>query len=92
MIVTAGASHREALKGLSQCVDLVIDHVGSDLPKTNAIVMPQFSETQKRGSDQRFVDSLLVVDAGLFEQVTGEMLADELVVGDILIKRPDEVI
>ena len=54
--------------------------------------MAQLSQTQERGSDQRLVDTLLGVDARFFEQVAGQMFANELVVGNVLIERADEII
>ena len=92
VIVTAGTGYRQALKGLSQRVDLVINHVRTNLAETNTIVMAQFSQTQERGSDQRLIDTLLGVDARLFEEIAGQMFANELVVGNVVIERADEVV
>ena len=43
MIVAAGARYGEPLKSLSQSIDLVVDHVRSNLPETNAIVVAELA-------------------------------------------------
>jgi hypothetical protein len=51
VIVAAGARDGESLKGFPQCVDLIVDNVRAYLPEANAIVVAQFSQPERRRSN-----------------------------------------
>ena len=65
MIVTAGTGNGKALKGLPQSIDLIVHDVRSNLPETNAVVVAQFSQAQRRRSNDRLIDPFFRVDPGL---------------------------
>src|SRR5438132_2111925 len=44
------------------------------------------------GAKHRFVKTILWMAPGLGKQVTGNVLDDELVVGDVSVERPDHVV
>src|SRR5882762_4615751 len=92
MIVAAGAGDGETLKCLPQRIDLVIDDIRAYLPETNTIVVAELAQPQEGRSDYRFIDAILDIDPRFLQQVSGEMLANQLVVRNILIEGADQVI
>ncbi len=92
VIVAARTGNGKPLKGFSKSVDLIVHDVRAYLPETNAIVVAQFSQAQKRRSNDRLVDPFLGVDPRLWEQIAGKMFANELVVRNVLIECADQVV
>ena len=89
VVVAAGAGHCQAQEGLGQNVDLVVDLVGPGLEGVNGAV-EAFAQPEKTGADRR----LPVDPAGpqtLFrQQISGNVLANEAVIGNVLVEGPND--
>src|SRR5262249_17732299 len=91
VIVTAGAGYGQAEEGLGHHVDLIVD--AADLFLTNVHRrMDALAQVEEPGREDRLVESLDGVPARVIEQITGEVLDQESVVGEVRIERADDVI
>ncbi len=92
MIVTPCARDRHCLEGLGEDVDLVVDDIQRDPAEPDAIVVAGLSQTIESRADDGLVDIELVIDAGVREQVSGDLLANELIVGNVLVESTDHIV
>ena len=88
VVVAARAGDGKAQHGLADHVDLIVDPgdllvVGVGHPKAVG------NHAQLGGPDHGLIDLELIVEPWLFEKIAGELLADELVVGHVGVKRAD---
>ena len=91
VIVAAGAGGGEPEERLGIDIDLVLDHlhlVVEGIDRYEA----ELHHPQMRRADRRFIEPLGGVPTRIGEEVAGDLLAHELVVGEIVVERPDEVI
>ena len=84
VVVAAGAGHRGRLERLGERVDLVVRHVEADLGEVDAVVVGDLAEPIEGRADHRLVDPFRGVQARLRQQVAGDLLAHELVVGHVV--------
>ena len=92
VVVAAGAGHGEPLEGPGEGVDLVVHHVGADLAELDAVVVPHLPHEQKGGTGGRLVDAQRDVDPGILQQVAGDVLPHEMIVGNVLVEGADQVV
>ena len=92
VIVAAGTAHGHRQKGLGEGIDLVVDHLLMDAVEIEAAAVAVLAEMKEHRSDQARVHPRARVEAGLGEEITGDMLADELVEADSIVERPHEVV
>ena len=91
MIVAAGAGGGEPEERLGVDIDLVLDHlhlVVEGIDRYEA----ELHHPQMRRADRRFIEPLGGVPTRIGEEVAGDLLAHELVVREIVVERPDEVV
>ena len=91
MVVAAGAGDRESEEGLRDDVDLVV-HVADLLVDRVHGLEAVFDHAEVAGAKGGLVEFFRGVDARGFQQVSGELFADELVVGDVGIESADQVV
>ena len=91
VVVTAGAGDGEPKEGLGDDVNLVV-HVLDLFVGRIQRLETMFNQTEVTGSNDGFVDAFFGVHSRLFQEVARELLAHELVVGDVGIERADEVV
>ena len=91
MVVATRAGNSLGQKGLAEDIDLVvreahlfIECIGGREPVEHKAPL--------RRTDRGFVDPQLGVQPRLAEQVTGDLLAHELVKGQVLIESPDQIV
>ena len=88
MVMAAGAGGGEAEEGPGGEIDLVIDEIHFEL-ETIFFVETFGAEGEEAGGDSEFV---AMGGGSGGEEITGELFADELIVGFIGIERGDDVI
>ena len=91
MIVAAGAGGGEPEERLGIDIDLVLDHlhlVVEGIDRYEA----ELHHPQMRRANRRFIEPLGGVPTRIGEKVAGDLLAHELVVGEIGVERPNEVV
>ena len=91
MVVAPGARDRQTLEGLGQDVDLVVSPLDTLLPGVYGLVA-QLDEPKVGGAENRFVDLAVRAEAGSLQQVARQVLAHQLVIGDIGVERADQVV
>ena len=91
MVVAAGAGDRESEEGLRDDVDLVV-HVTDLLIDRVDRLVAVFDHAEVAGAEGRLVELFFGVEPWLLQQVAGELFADELVVRDVGIEGPDQVV
>ena len=91
MVVTAGTGDGQAQEGLAEDIQLVVhairfvgQHVGRGVCR-----LVQVPET---GANHGFIERLVRVSARIRQQIAGDMFAHEIVVGQVHIERPYQVI
>jgi len=85
VVVAAGAAERESEKGLAERVDAVVDPVGLVLGDVHGGVDP-FAEQPEAGAHDRAVGAGVRIEPRRVDEVAGDMFADELVVGEIVVE------
>ena len=91
VIMAARAGNRDAENSLGNHIDLVVsesDLLVVSVGDTEAVR----HHAQVRRADSGFVEVELLVNTRLFDEVAGEMFADELIVGDVGIDCSDNVV
>jgi len=91
VVVAARAGDRLAEEGLAEHVDLVVDEPDLLLERLGRQVAVE-DEAVVRGADHGLVDAARCVDARRLQQVARDVLADQLVVGHVLVERADQVV
>ena len=95
MVVAAGAGDGHAEKRLAEHVDLVVDAVGLIGAGIDGRVLG-FAQPPEAGGEDRFVEKemrpLFGAAARAGQQVAGQVLADELIVGHVVIESADQVV
>ena len=91
VVVAAGAGDGQAQEGLGEDVDLVVDAVRLVLADVDRRMRP-LAEEEEAGAEDRLVEALGRVPARPVEQVAGDVLDDELVVGHVGVERADHVV
>ena len=91
MIVTTGTGNRQSLKGFAHHIDLVVLVVRFVLQNIGW-PMGGVMKVPKARANDRFIVIFFGVPSGIFQKVTGEVLTNKIVVGNILIECPDEVV
>ena len=91
VIVATGARHREGHGGLAHHIHLIVGEshqflIGVHHPKTKRV------HPQMCGTNGRFVDVGFFIESGLRQQIAGQMLDHQLVVWDILLQGPYQII
>ena len=89
MVVAAGAAERQPEKRLAKGVDAVVDVVRLVLLDVDGRVDLLAQEPEAR-ADDRLVGSGAAVEPRPREQVAGDLLANELVVREVGVERPDD--
>ena len=92
VVVAAGAGDHRGLERLGERVELVVDDVVPDHPEVDAGVVVDLAEPVEGGPDGRLVEPAVVVPAGVGQEVAGDLLADEPVVGQVVVEGPDDVV
>ena len=91
VVVATGAGDGEAEESLRDDVDLVVDVLDLFVRRVERLVAV-FDQAEVARPDAGFVDAFLGVDARLFQEIAGQLLADELVIRHVGIERADEVV
>ena len=91
VVVAARAGDRLAEEGLAEHVDLVVDEPDLLLERLGRQVAVE-DEAVVRGADHGLVDAARCVDARRLQQVARDVLSDQLVVGNVLVERADQVV
>ena len=91
MIMAAGTGNGQSLKGFAHDIDLIVLMVRLVLhnigwPMSGIVKVP------KACANDRFVVLFFGVTPGIFEEVSGEVLTDKIIIRHILIECPDEVV
>ena len=89
VVVAAGAGHRQAQEGLGEHVDLVVDLVGPGLDRVDGSV-EAFAQPEKTGADRRFPVDPVRPQTLFRQQVSGHVLANEAVIGNVLVEGPND--
>ena len=91
MIVASGAGNGQSHGGLGEGIDLVVgegDLFLVGIGHSEAVR----DHTEVPGADGGFIEAEIIVDAGRFEEVAGEVFEEELVVGDVGVEGADDVV
>ncbi len=91
MIVTAGAGDGQTEETFSKHIDLVVHMVGLVLLHISRGVSGLVKIPETRAKN-RLIELLFRVASGLSKQITGNMFRDELVIWQIRIVGPDQVV
>ena len=91
VVVTPRAAHRHAQERLAHHVDLVRDALRLVAAHVDRAVRALAQEPEA-GADDRFVVALRRVAARGLDKIAGDMLDDELVVGDVGVERANDVV
>ena len=91
VIVATGAGHGQPHERLRHHVHLVVRPLHPVFPRIHRLVAV-LDEAVVRGRDDGLVQAAVRVEPGLGQQVAGQVLADELVVGHVGVERPDQVV
>ena len=90
VVVAPGAGNRRPLKRLRQRVNLVVHHVRPQLPKLVAVVVAHLPQPVERRRQHRLVPP--VHHPRLRQQIPRHVFPHELVVGNVPVEGPDQVI
>ena len=91
MVVASGAAYGQTEEGLTEDVQLVLDAVGVILLGVGRGVH-RLVKIPVTGSDDGLIKLILRMPTGFLQQVPGDMLDKELVIGQVRIKGPDQVV
>ena len=86
MVVAAGTAHGQPEKRLAKGVDAVIHPVGLVLRNVDR-PMQRLAKKPESRADDRLVRAGLRIDAWPLHEIAGNLLADELVVGQVVVER-----
>ena len=91
MVVTAGAGNGQSEKGLRENIDLIVDdlHLVIQGVHRNVAVL---HHAQVCRPNPRFVQAFGTVDARVFQEIPGDVFTNKLVVGNVTVKSPDQII
>ena len=92
VVVATGAGDGGCLEGFGEGVELVVDDVVADHSELDATIMVDLAKPIKRGADQRLIELSFAIPSWMGHQVTRDMLADELIVGEVVVERSDHVV
>ena len=91
MVVATGTGDGQAQERLGHHVEPVVHPVGLVLANIDRRVDLLAQEPETRAQD-RLIGTCFRIEARVLQQVAREMLGDELVVGNVLVQGPDDVI
>ena len=91
MVVTPGAGNGQAQKRFGHDIDLVIDAARFVSAHVDRRVC-RFAEPPEAGGNAGFIPSGSGFQARTFQQITSDLFNHEIVVGEIFIERPDQVV
>ena len=91
VVVAAGTTDGQAEEGLAQDVHLIVDPRGAILAEVDGRMRP-LVEPEKARSQDRLVRAGRWIASWVGEEVAGHLLDDKLVVGQVLVERPDQVV
>ena len=91
VVVAAGAGDREPEEGLADHVDLVVDVTHLFVDRVHGLVAV-LDHAEMPGAEGGLVELFRGVEARGVQQVTGQLLTDELVVRDVRIEGSDEIV
>ena len=91
VVVAPGAGHRQSLECLREDVDLVVRPLDPVLPGIHRLEAV-FDHPVVARAEERFVQALRLVVAGALQQVAGQVLPNQLVVGNVGVQGADQVI
>src|SRR6185437_2094908 len=91
VVVAAGAGHRQAQKRLANDVDLVVGERHLLVERVGGGVTMLYHPKMGRAQG-RLVDAELAVDPRVGQQIAGQVLANESIVGDVGIESANEIV
>ena len=91
VVVTARAGNRQALESLREDVDLIVRPLDPVFERIDGLVAV-FDHPHMGGADDGLIDPQLFIPAGGIEQVARKVLANQLVIGNIIVERPHEIV
>ena len=86
VVVAAGTAHGQPEKRLAEGVDAVVHPVGLVLRNVDR-PMHRLAQKPESRADDRLVRAGLRIDPWPFDEIAGNLLADELVVGQVVVER-----
>ena len=92
VIVAACTGHRRRLECLRQRVDLVVGQVIPQRSQTDTVIVIDFTEAKEASPDDGFVEFFGFVPSRLRQQIAGNVLANELVIRNVVVERADQVV
>jgi len=91
VIVAAGAGDGKGLEGFADDVDLIINDDDFFIADVGG-GMDAGAEVEKTRANDGFVGLIHGIEPGCFDEITGEVFGQKLVVGHIVIECSDEII
>ena len=91
VVVTAGARNGQAEKGFREHIDLVVDHLHLIVQGIHRDV-PELHHAQVRRPNPGFIQAFGAIDSRVFQEIPGDVFADQLVIGNVRVEGAYEII
>ena len=89
--MTARTRHGDSKDGFGNYIDLIVSE-GDLFVVSIGNTKAMRHHAKVGGTDGRLIEAELLVDARFFKQVTGEVLVDELIIGNVGVDRAYDVV
>ena len=91
VIVTAGAGDGQSLESFRYGIDLIVGETDPLIERIGRGKSVKYHPKVCR-SDGAFVDSQFGIDSRILLEISGDVFADQLIVGDIEVQRTNEIV